>query len=51
MKKPKIVVEKYQRGNDKWEETKCSECLEDVHKTSRFCVHCGAWFGTPKGTK
>jgi hypothetical protein len=50
-KKPHVKIVKfergpgrYQRGTSRWTETQCSECEEKIHKTSRFCVHCGAWF-------
>jgi PHP family Zn ribbon phosphoesterase len=50
-KTPHVKIVKFERGGtphhrhrSKWTETHCSECDEPIHKTSRFCVHCGAWF-------
>lgn len=60
MSKPRIVKEKFERKRSKnqfhryvrgftsWTAAACSECHGRVHLTSRFCIHCGAWFGEPK---
>jgi hypothetical protein len=48
-KTPHVEIENFERRGSKWTQAICSECLESIHPTSRFCVHCGAWF--KKGEK
>lgn len=48
---PFLKSVKYQRHGEKWMQYECSACGQDLHKTARFCVKCGAWFLEEKGTK
>lgn len=45
---PFLKPVKYARHGQKWTQYECSACGHDLHKTARFCVECGAWFGGRK---
>jgi hypothetical protein len=42
---PRLVKNDFERHGYKWHTYSCSECDHDLHRTARFCVGCGAWFG------
>lgn len=45
---PRLVKVAFERHGYKWNQYECSECEQDLHRTARFCVGCGAWFGASK---